>query len=256
MKKEKKLLMKSRWITVRIFSVVSIFLLSLFILFSISGCQKSESSKKMAKRIAKMEAGSRERSESRVKDLEKQIAGIEKDINKIITATEKKGTLHQTLAMKYLDMGMFGPALENFTAAIEINPARASLYYYRGVTLATMARTENDIDARMPIFLKVEQDYRQAIVLDSEYAPPYYSLAILYCSDLESLDRLREAAGLLDFYLERVHNHVGALILRGNLYAAERDLEAADRLYNSAAALTENDSEKLQITELREALWQ
>ncbi|MBN2051577.1 MAG: hypothetical protein JW760_14085, partial [Spirochaetales bacterium] len=72
----------------------------------------------------------RERSEEEIKSLNKKIDELRKEVDRTISARYDLGVYYKMLAVEYIELKMFGPALEALEQAITISPVSSTLHYY------------------------------------------------------------------------------------------------------------------------------
>jgi cytochrome c-type biogenesis protein CcmH/NrfG len=129
---------------------------------------------------------------------------------------------------------MFQPAYEALDQARAIYPENAVLFYYSAVCAAHLSQAQTEAARRAEWLERSERLYRRAIALDPDYPGALYGLAVLYVFEL---DRVAEAAGLLERLLEKQKNNTDALFLLANVYYRLRRPDRALELYDRLARL-------------------
>lgn len=80
----------------------------------------------------------------KIDELEKAIRRYDSDIEKRVQDTGQLGLYYRILALDLMEKKMYGPALEQFTRALDIYPANPVLFYYAGLCRGYIAKAEGD----------------------------------------------------------------------------------------------------------------
>jgi len=171
------------------------------------------------------------------RQIEELKAGIRKyraEVERKVRATQQLGIYYRMLALRYIDLQMYSPAYEALEQARTIYPENAVLFYYSAVCAARMGQAQPEPAQRAEWLQRSERLYRRAISLDPDYPGALYGLAVLYTFEL---DRIEEAAPLLERLLQKQKNHTDALFLLANVYYRLGRLERALELYDRLARM-------------------
>jgi len=187
-----------------------------------------------------------------IEELKKGIARYSAEVERQVKAAQNLGVYYKMLALKYLDAGMYGLALQNLDKAVEIYPENPQLAYYSAVASARMAKAEvTDSAAAAEDLLRAETFYRRAIFLDPGYVNALYGLAVLYAMEL---GRPVDAEPLLQTILQKEKKNVEALFLLARIrYAAGRH-EQAIEIYQRIADTTQAGRLKAQALANKNAI--
>lgn len=187
-----------------------------------------------------------------IEELKKGIARYSAEVERQVKAAQNLGVYYKMLALKYLDAGMYGLALQNLDKAVEIYPENPQLAYYSAVASARMAKAEvTDSAAAAGDLLRAETFYRRAIFLDPGYVNALYGLAVLCAMEL---GRPADAEPLLQAILQKEKKNVEALFLLARIrYAAGRHEEAIE-IYQRIADTTQAGRLKAQALANKNAI--
>jgi tetratricopeptide (TPR) repeat protein len=176
-------------------------------------------------------------SSASIEELRRGIARFQGEVDRQVKAAQNLGIYYKMLALKYMDAGIYGLALENLRKAIEIYPENSQLFYYSAVASARMAKAEvTDAAAAAQGLARAEAFYQRAIFLDPGYVNALYGLAVLNALELS---RPGQAELLLDQVLAREKKNIDALALLARLRYAGGRLEEAAELYQRIADSTQ-----------------
>jgi len=204
-------------------------------------------------RLSALEKGqSGAASSQSIEELKKGIARYSAEVERQVKAAQNLGVYYKMLALKYLDAGMYGLALQNLDKAVEIYPENPQLAYYSAVASARMAKAEvTDSAAAAGDLLRAETFYRRAIFLDPGYVNALYGLAVLCAMEL---GRPADAEPLLQAILQKEKKNVEALFLLARIrYAAGRHEEAIE-IYQRIADTTQAGRLKAQALANKNAI--
>ena len=204
-------------------------------------------------RLSALEKGqSGAASSQSIEELKKGIARYSAEVERQVKAAQNLGVYYKMLALKYLDAGMYGLALQNLDKAVEIYPENPQLAYYSAVASARMAKAEvTDSAAAAGDLLRAETLYRRAIFLDPGYVNALYGLAVLCAMEL---GRPADAEPLLQAILQKEKKNVEALFLLARIrYAAGRHEEAIE-IYQRIADTTQAGRLKAQALANKNAI--
>ena len=162
-----------------------------------------------------------------IQDLKRGIDRFQAEVDRKVSAAENLGVYWKMLALKYVDNGMYGLALDALDEAVAVYPENPILFNYMGVSAARAAKgIVTDAAEQARLFARAEAAYRRAIFLDPDYVNAMYGLAVLLALEL---DRPAEAKPLLAGVLAREPKNVEALFLLGRIaYADGRYEDAVD----------------------------
>ncbi|OHE62238.1 MAG: hypothetical protein A2Z99_09020 [Treponema sp. GWB1_62_6] len=181
--------------------------------------------------------------------LKAAIAKFESTIEANTKIAAQSGIYWKILAVRYIDRGMYGEALEALEQAIAYFPEDATLHYLTGVSAAISAKSSLDFvlsgtDSRSARLLALaEKAHLRAIELDPVYARPRYALGVLYVFEL---DRSADAIPQLRRYLELEKRDVDAMFVLARAYYGTGELKAAVELYDRIIETTRDPSKKTE----------
>jgi tetratricopeptide (TPR) repeat protein len=171
---------------------------------------------------------------AQVEELKRSIEANRAEVERKVQAAQDLGTQSKMLALKYIDNGMYGLALDALDTAIGVYPENPILFYYAGVAAARMAKAEVADNARMTVlYSRAEASYRRAISLDPGYVKALYGLAVLYAFEL---NRPADAVPPLERALEKEKKNLDAMFLLARVDYTLGRAEAAVELYDRIAA--------------------
>ncbi|MCL1818093.1 MAG: tetratricopeptide repeat protein [Spirochaetaceae bacterium] len=191
------------------------------------------------------EGASRPGAEARIAELEKDVAALKKAVEEKVSASDKLGSYYKLLAIAYLDKKMYGKALEAIEEAIRIHPEQHSLFIYRAIAAARLAKALNN-DREREAYLKTAEDsYLRAISLNSASNQALYGLAVLYVYEL---DQPENALPFVERILRRESRNIDAMFLLATTHYllgnTEAALETYDRIIATSNAGTRRDEAK------------
>ena len=162
-----------------------------------------------------------------IEDLKRGIDRYQAEVDRKVSAAQNLGVYWKMLALKYVDNGMFGLALDALDEAAAVYPENPILFQYMGVSAARAAKgLVADAAEQGRLYARSEAAYRRAIFLDPTYVAALYGLAVLLAMEL---GRPAEAAPLVATVLEREPKNLDALFLLGRIaYAGGRYEDAVD----------------------------
>jgi len=163
---------------------------------------------------------------------------------------------HETLALGYIDKGIYGEALKYLEMALEVYPDNEILYYYSGLCSAKMGKAMiGDADKRESWLKLAEQYYRRAIELYPSYSQALYGLSILFVYELA---RPSEAEPILVRLTTIESKNTDALFLLANVYyqlgrydEAIQQYEMIEQVSNISARLEQAGENKKRIMDER-----
>lgn len=164
----------------------------------------------------------------RVRELQREINKYEKEVEEVVQKLSQVAVFRKLLAEEFLDQQMYGPALENLQAAMELQPANAVLFYLAGASSAQTGKAFVQDQARREEYLRLAEDYYlRALELDSGYRECLYAISVLYVFEL---GEPAEAEEYLTRLLEIDPGNIQAQFLQARmLVELGRVEEAADR---------------------------
>ncbi len=172
-------------------------------------------------------------------------------VEDIINADAKSGLWYKILAIRYMDKGMYGKALENFQTAIAFYPTNQNLYYYVGVCAGYMAKASLDFNAtgspseRDRYYALAESAYLRAISIEPKYARALYGLSILYVFELKEPEK---AIPYLESELKIETRDVEAMFVLAGAYYSVGQYDDSVSLYDKIIAM-KPDKERLADAE-------
>jgi tetratricopeptide (TPR) repeat protein len=162
-----------------------------------------------------------------IEDLKRGIDRYQAEVDRKVSAAQNLGVYWKMLALKYVDNGMFGLALDALDEAAAVYPENPILFQYMGVSAARAAKgLVADAAEQARLYARSEAAYRRAIFLDPTYVAALYGLAVLLALEL---GRPAEAEPLVAAVLELEPKNLDALFLLGRIaYAGGRYEDAVD----------------------------
>jgi tetratricopeptide (TPR) repeat protein len=224
--------------------------------FVFASCSKEN--KEAAGRLYEFESGLPAETDSggRIAELEKDVAALKAAVNEKVAATDKLGSYYKFLALAYIDKQMYGKALEAIEEAVRIHPEQHSLFIYRAISAARLAKALKS-EAEKASYMKLAEDsYLRAIALDSGSVQALYGLAVLYTYEF---DQPQNALPLLERILRKESRNVDALFVLGATHYLMGNTEAALETYDriiaiSSAGLRRDEAKKNKERILEEAM--
>jgi cytochrome c-type biogenesis protein CcmH/NrfG len=170
-----------------------------------------------------------------IEDLKRGIDRYQAEVDRKVKAAQNLGVYWKMLALKYVDNGMYGLALDALDEAAAVYPENEILFYYMGVSAARAAKgIVADAAEQARLLARSEAAYRRAIFLEPAYVNAQYGLAVLLALELR---RAAEAGPLLAAVLKQQPKHLDALFLSGRIaYADGRYEDAVDAFDRILAA--------------------
>jgi cytochrome c-type biogenesis protein CcmH/NrfG len=191
-----------------------------------------------------------------IEDLKRGITRYQAEVDRKVSAAQNLGVYWKMLALKYVDNGMYGLALEALDEAVAVYPENPILFQYMGVSAARAAKgLVADPAEQARLFARSETAYRRAIFLDPNYVNALYGLSVLLALEL---GRAGEAEPLLAKALEREPKNLDALFLLGRIaYADGRygdAVDAFDRILAARPPAKQRDQAEQNKRQAQEAL--
>lgn len=187
---------------------------------------------KMVERMFDLEArAAKGAPPSTVEELKAAIAEWSGKVEKTIEAQDKVAMYWRLLAVRYMDKGMYGPALEATRKALEFYPDNSGLYYVAGVSAAHLSGVSvvepGAPEVNREAWLRTaEESYKRSVELEPRNTRSWYALAVLYSFEM---DRFEEAVAAADKVLAIDTGNIDAMFVRArSLYGSGALQEAAD----------------------------
>lgn len=180
-------------------------------------------------------------SEEKIRELQKEIAGQKKIVKQTIDATYDIALHNKMLALEYIELKMYGPALDALKEALEISPVNRVLFYYAGVCSAQMSKTTPDPETRDRYLRDADFYYTRAIELKNNYVDALYAQAVLYAFEM---DRLLEAESLLEEVLRYSGANTQAMFLLARINVQLGDVDRAIELYEEIEDISPFEEER------------
>jgi len=231
-------------------AAVTVGLICLILVSFSCGNEKREYAELMAE-FEPEEYADREASEEKIKELEKKISDMQKEVERTIDASYDLALYNKMLAVEYIELKMYGPALEALRKAIEISPANRLLFYYAGVCCAQMATSTPRQEERRRYLKDAEFYYKRAIELKNNYVEALYALAVLYVFEM---DRPFDAKPLLEDILNYSSKNIQAMFLLARVNVQLGDVEAAIDLYERIEETSAIEEEREEATSNKKRL--
>jgi len=192
-----------------------------------------------------------------IEDLKRGIERYQAEVDRKVDAAQNLGVYWKMLALKYVDNGMYGLALDALDHAVAVYPENPILFQYVGVSAARAAKgLVTDAAEQARLFARSEAAYRRAIFLDPTYVNALYGLAVLLALEL---GRPAEAEPLLETALKREPKNLDALFLLGRIAYGdgrfEDAVEAYDRILATRPPERLRDQAEQNVRQAKEALY-
>jgi len=169
-----------------------------------------------------------------IEDLKRGIDRYQAEVDRKVSAAQNLGVYWKMLALKYVDNGMYGLALDALDEAVAVYPENQILFYYMGISAARAAKgVVADAAEQARLLARSEAAYRRAVFLDPAYVNAQYGLAVLLALEL---GRPAEAEPLLAAALQQQPKNLDALFLLGRLAYADGRYEDAVDCYDRILA--------------------
>jgi tetratricopeptide (TPR) repeat protein len=169
-----------------------------------------------------------------IEDLKRGIDRYQAEVDRKVSAAQNLGVYWKMLALKYVDNGMYGLALDALDEAAAVYPENQILFYYMGISAARAAKgVVSDAAEQARLFARSETAYRRAIYLEPAYVNALYGLSVLLALEL---GRAEEAKPLLETVLAREPKNLDALFLLGRIAYTEGRYEDAVGYYDRILA--------------------
>jgi len=207
--------------------LIVICLLSCFLLPVSCGREKREYAELLSE-FEPEEYADQEASEETIRELEKKIGDTKKEVERTINATYDLALYNKMLAVEFIELEMYGPALDALKKAIEISPANRLLFYYAGVCSAQMSKSTTNEADRQRYLEDAEFYYLRAIDLKNNYVEALFALSVLYVFEM---NKPLDAKTLLEQVLEYSSSNMQAMFLLARVNVQLGDVEAAIELY-------------------------
>jgi len=175
-----------------------------------------------------------------IEELKKGIDRYQAEVDRKVSAAQNLGVYWKMLALKYVDNGMYGLALDALDEAVAVYPENPILFQYMGISAARTAKgMVADASEQARLFARSEAAYRRAVFLDPAYVDALYGLAVLLALEL---GRTGEAEPLLDTVLEKEPKNLDALFLLGRIAYSQGRYEDAVECYDRILAAQPPDA--------------
>ena len=213
------------------------FLTLLVLLFS--GCTREN--KERLERMLTWEARDSKSDvpEERIAEIRKALEEYQEELDRKVKAGMELGIYYRTLGTEYMNLEMYGLALEAFKEALFYLPASGSLHYQAGICAAQMAKATVDGAETSEFLRQAEAFYRRALELSPRDGDVAYALGVLYYFELENP---LEAEKVLTPIASENPDNYRARMLLGTVQAALGDIDRAIQSYEAVAEGSEDPS--------------
>lgn len=227
----------------------------LLTLVTLSGCDRRDPTADALEFLEQTEATRYEGQEvpqERIRELQQQIETYEEDVEEVVRKLGEVAVFRKLLAEEFIDQEMYGPALENLQAAMELQPANAVLFYLAGVSSAQTGKAFVQDEARRQEYLRqAEAYYLRALDLDSGYRECLYAISVLYVFELQEPG---EAQEYLNRLLEIDPGNTSAQFLKARMLVETGRIEEAADLYGEIAEEAPTREQRSRALENRNQL--
>ena len=193
-----------------------------------------------------------EPSRERVKELREDINEYEDEVEEVVRKYAEVAVFRKLLAEEFLDQEMYGPALENLEAAMELQPANAVLFYLAGVSSAQTGKAFVSQPERREEYLRqAEGYYLRALELAGSYRECLYAISVLYLFELEEP---AQAEQYLNRLLEIDPGNTDAKFVKARMLVETGRIEDAAELYAEIAEEANSRERRNRAMENRKEL--
>lgn len=165
----------------------------------------------------------------RIRELERDVERYREQVEEALRAVGESANAHRLLGMRFLDQQMYGPALEQFTQAVDIQSENPTLFYYVGIAAGLHAQAATDRVEQETRFQQAERAYLRALELRPRYAAAAYALSVLLAYEL---DRPQDALEYADIAIDVRPQNDRAHAVRAYALSALGRVEEAIRAYD------------------------
>ncbi len=189
--------------------------------------------------------------------LKSAIAVYEDRLEAHVKDAAQAGIYWKILAVRLIDRQMYGEALEALNRAVAYFPDDATLFYLRGLSAASVAKSLNEAagpdqrNEKTRLFAMAEKDQLRSIALQDRYARPRYALGVLYIFELGRPDA---ALPQLERYLELESRDVDAMFLLARAYYEQGGNEQALDWYERIIGLTKDEVRRTEAEKNKKTL--
>jgi tetratricopeptide (TPR) repeat protein len=221
----------------KIYVLLPIFLTLLVLLFS--GCTREN--KERLERMLTWEARDAKNAvpEERIAEIREALEEYQEELDRKVKAGMEVGIYYRTLGTEYMNLEMYGLALEAFKEALFYLPASGSLHYQAGICAGQMAKATVDGAETAEFLRQAEAYYRRALELSPRDWDAAYALGVLYYFELEN--PLEAEKVLAPIASENPENYRARMLL-GTVQAALGDVDRAIQSYEAVAEGSEDPS--------------
>lgn len=132
--------------------------------------------------------------DERIDELRQDVRELEDEVREQALRLGRIASYRKLMAQELMDMEMYGPALEQLQAAMELQTENATLFYLAGVAAGRSARARMD-EAEMTGRLELaERMYREAVGIRPDYRDALYGLVVVLAFELDRADEALEFA--------------------------------------------------------------
>ncbi|MFP4509596.1 MAG: hypothetical protein ACLFNQ_05650 [Spirochaetaceae bacterium] len=195
-----------------------------------------------------------ERSEAdpeRIRELERDVERYREEVEEALRAVGESANAHRLLGMRFLDQRMFGPALEQFSLAVDIQSENPTLFYYVGIAAGLHAQAATDRVEQEARFEQAERAYMRALELRPRYAAAAYALSVLLAYEL---DRPEDALEYADIAVDIRSQNDRAHAVRAYALSALGRVEEAIRAYDLVIETADDEQTRSTARALQEEL--
>ncbi len=221
------------------------------VLFALAAC-RGDGEDPMLSRLRRTEPDPEATPTSeRIEELESDVARYRDEVEQRFRDTRNLVSAHRMLGMRYLEAGMYGPALDQFREAIDLQSDNPTLYYYAGVAAGHYAGGALEPETSEERLEIAERSYLRALELRPDYTRASYGLAILYAYELERFEEAREQ---IDAVLDAWPKDDRALAVSAYVYAGLDRIDEAIREYDRVIEHTTSESFRREAGEMQQRL--
>ncbi|MCF7928042.1 MAG: tetratricopeptide repeat protein [Spirochaetales bacterium] len=165
-------------------TVTAAVLVSVSLLLVFSSCDRRvERDLNAMKEIEASEFGT-DQEELDTQELRKSIRELQEEVEQTVERVDKIGRYYNLIATRFMERGMFGPALEAFREAFYYFPENPTLYYNAGICSARLAKGYPVGEQKEEYVNQAEKYYQRAIEISPRYLDALYGLSVLYAFEI------------------------------------------------------------------------
>lgn len=181
--------------------------------------------------------------QERIEQLESLVAERRSEMDEALQAAARTAGALRQLALEYVRMEFYGPALDAFEEAIRIEPVNAGLLFWAGAVSAQLAQSQGRVSERDRYLSMAERYYTRSIEIEPRQTSSLYGLAVLYHFEME---RHVQALPVAERLVEVEPNHTQGLFLLARIQTTLGDVDNAVATYERILEVASDDTSREQ----------